>query len=92
MNCHNGQISDALPVPHHRLGAGSLNLGAGSVNPEYGTVDLAFLDDGAWTIIDFKTDQELTKGLDVYRRQVALYARAINAATGTPARAVLLRV
>jgi ATP-dependent exoDNAse (exonuclease V) beta subunit len=57
-----------------------------------GNVDLAFLDDGVWTVIDFKTDQELTRSLDVYRRQVALYAAAISAATGTPARAVLLRV
>ena len=57
-----------------------------------GTVDLAFLDDGTWTVIDFKTDQELTRSLDVYRRQVALYARAISAATGAPARPVLLRV
>ena len=57
-----------------------------------GVVDLAFLDGGAWTVIDFKTDQELAKSLDVYRRQVALYADAIAAATGQPARAVLLRV
>jgi ATP-dependent exoDNAse (exonuclease V) beta subunit len=57
-----------------------------------GTVDLAFLDAGAWTVIDFKTDQELTRNLDVYRRQVALYADAIAGATGTPAHAVLLRV
>jgi ATP-dependent exoDNAse (exonuclease V) beta subunit len=57
-----------------------------------GTVDLAFLDAGAWTVVDFKTDHELARHLDVYRRQVALYADAIAAATGTPARAVLLRV
>jgi len=57
-----------------------------------GTVDVAFLDAGAWTVIDFKTDAELARNLDVYRRQVALYADAIAAATGAPARAVLLRV
>jgi ATP-dependent exoDNAse (exonuclease V) beta subunit len=57
-----------------------------------GTVDLAFRDRDQWTVIDFKTDQELSKNLDTYRRQVALYADAIAAATGTPARAVLLRV
>ena len=57
-----------------------------------GAVDLAFLDGDTWTVIDFKTDHELTRNLDVYRRQVALYPDAIAAATGQPARAVLLRV
>jgi len=57
-----------------------------------GVVDLAFLDGDEWTVVDFKTDQELTKPFDAYRRQVALYAQAIAAATGQPARAVLLRV
>jgi ATP-dependent exoDNAse (exonuclease V) beta subunit len=57
-----------------------------------GVVDLAFLDAGAWTVVDFKTDHELARGLDGYRRQVALYADAIRAATGQPASGVLLRV
>jgi ATP-dependent exoDNAse (exonuclease V) beta subunit len=59
-----------------------------------GVIDVAFLEGGAWTVIDFKTDHELGEGggLDVYRRQVALYARALEAATGQPARAVVLRV
>jgi hypothetical protein len=43
-------------------------------------------------VIDFKTDQELAKHLDVYSRQVALYAQAIATATGQPARPILLRV
>ena len=57
-----------------------------------GTVDLAFLDGSTWIVVDFKTDQELSKNLDAYRRQVVLYADAITAATGQPARSVLLRV
>jgi ATP-dependent exoDNAse (exonuclease V) beta subunit len=57
-----------------------------------GAVDLAFLDGDSWTVIDFKTDHELARNLDIYRRQVGLYAQAIAAATGTPARAILLRV
>jgi ATP-dependent exoDNAse (exonuclease V) beta subunit len=57
-----------------------------------GVVDCAFRDADGWTVIDFKTDQELTARADVYRRQVAIYARALAAATGHPARAVLLRV
>jgi ATP-dependent exoDNAse (exonuclease V) beta subunit len=57
-----------------------------------GVVDAAFLDVDGWTVIDFKTDRELGTRLADYRRQVALYARAIAQATGRPARGVLLRV
>lgn len=57
-----------------------------------GVVDLAFLEDGAWTVVDYKTDRELARGIDVYRRQIALYVRAIELATGQPARGVLLRI
>ena len=61
-----------------------------------GVIDLAFReprgDAFVWTVVDFKTDVELEGRLDEYRRQVALYARAIADATGRPARAVLLRV
>ena len=63
-----------------------------------GVVDLAFLehDDvdtrGTWTVVDFKTDRELDIALDVYKRQVAIYADMITKATGQPARPVLIRV
>jgi ATP-dependent exoDNAse (exonuclease V) beta subunit len=57
-----------------------------------GVVDLAFRDTDGWVVVDFKTDQELGAALDTYRRQVCLYARAIHAATGEAASAVLLRV
>jgi ATP-dependent helicase/nuclease subunit A len=57
-----------------------------------GQFDLAFEDGDGWTVVDFKTDAELDASLDGYRRQVALYARAITAATGRPARGVLLRI
>jgi len=57
-----------------------------------GVVDLAFCEDECWTVVDFKTDIELGSRLAEYRRQVALYARAIAAATGQPATAVLLRL
>jgi ATP-dependent helicase/nuclease subunit A len=57
-----------------------------------GIVDLAFLDDGVWTIVDFKTDRELDKGLDQYKRQVGLYATAIERATAQKSRGVLLRI
>ena len=62
-----------------------------------GVVDLAFLevDDGArgtWTVVNFKTDRELDLALDVYKRQVAIYADVITQATGQPALPVLIRV
>ena len=57
-----------------------------------GVVDLAFRDGGVWVVVDFKTDQELESALDVYRRQVQLYADMVARATGSPARPVLMRV
>jgi len=57
-----------------------------------GVVDLAFRENGAWTVIDFKTDQEIEDRLDLYKRQVGLYASVIARATGEPARAVLMQV
>jgi len=57
-----------------------------------GVVDAAFEERDGWTVVDFKTDVELTGRLEEYGRQVELYARAIARATGRPARPVLLRV
>ena len=57
-----------------------------------GQLDLAFEDAHGWTVVDFKSDVDLDDSLDVYRRQVALYAQALGAATGRPARGVLLRI
>ena len=60
-----------------------------------GVVDVAFREDGAWIVVDYKTDRELDEAddaLDIYRRQVALYAGMIARATGEPASGVLLRI
>ena len=60
-----------------------------------GVVDVAFREDGAWTVVDYKTDRDLEAAdgaIDVYRRQVALYAEMITRATGAPASAVLMQV
>ncbi len=54
--------------------------------------DLAFREDDAWTVVDFKTDMELGLRGEIYRRQVALYVGGIAEATGLPARGYLLRV
>jgi hypothetical protein len=43
--------------------------------------------------VDFKTDRAIGEESDAtYRRQVAVYALAIAAATGRPATATILRV
>jgi ATP-dependent exoDNAse (exonuclease V) beta subunit len=58
-----------------------------------GVVDLAFReDDGSWTVVDFKTDADVSARLDEYRRQVARYRDAIAEATGETARGVILWV
>jgi ATP-dependent exoDNAse (exonuclease V) beta subunit len=57
-----------------------------------GVVDLAFRADGVWTVVDFKTDRELADEIEVYRRQVGLYADVITAATGEKVRCVLMQV
>ncbi len=54
-----------------------------------GVIDLAFLDGGSWTIVDFKTgpaDKKRNRG------QLELYRRALGLATGTPVRAVLFEI
>ncbi|HEX7798155.1 MAG TPA: UvrD-helicase domain-containing protein [Vicinamibacterales bacterium] len=58
-----------------------------------GFVDLAFEEAGTWTVVDFKTDRQIGEdGIERYRRQVALYASAIQKATGQPARGMLVRI
>ena len=58
-----------------------------------GIVDLAFFEKGAgWTVVDFKTDRELDDRRAAYAAQIETYAEAIRAATGEPAKGVLLSV
>ena len=68
----------------------TLNLADGTLIE--GVADVAFQENGVWTVVDFKTDRELETRLDIYRRQVALYAGAISEATGQPCAAILMRV
>jgi len=57
-----------------------------------GVIDAAFVEDGGWAVVDFKTDVEIGGRLEEYRRQVGVYAEAVGRATGVRARGVLLRV
>jgi ATP-dependent exoDNAse (exonuclease V) beta subunit len=55
-------------------------------------VDLAFRNAEGWTVVDFKTDAELSRREATYRRQVGLYAAAVAGATRGPVRSFLLIV
>jgi ATP-dependent exoDNAse (exonuclease V) beta subunit len=57
-----------------------------------GVVDLAFEQGEGWTVIDFKTDEEFRGNEPAYRRQVGMYASAIQAANGASVSALLMRV
>ena len=57
-----------------------------------GVVDLAFEQGEGWTVIDFKTDEEFRRNESAYRRQVGMYASAIQAASGARVSALLMRV
>jgi ATP-dependent helicase/nuclease subunit A len=55
-------------------------------------IDLAFLEDTTWTVVDFKTDAEDVQRISKYRRQVGWYIHGLEKATDAPARGYLLHV
>jgi ATP-dependent exoDNAse (exonuclease V) beta subunit len=55
-------------------------------------IDLAFLEEGKWLVVDFKTDAEDQHRARRYRRQVGWYAQALEQTTATPAQGCLLHV
>ena len=59
-----------------------------------GVVDLAFREDtpdfAGWTVVDFKTDREFAVSSARYIAQVRVYSEAVGAATGSPARGIVL--
>jgi ATP-dependent exoDNAse (exonuclease V) beta subunit len=57
-----------------------------------GVLDLAFDEHGTTTIVDFKTDYELSAGEARYRAQVHQYVTAVTHATGRPANGVLFKI
>ena len=59
-----------------------------------GIADLVFRaqPDTSWTVVDFKTDLRVDMSEEAYRRQVALYQRALEAATNSPTKGMLLFV
>jgi len=57
-----------------------------------GVVDLAFVEDGAWIVVDFKTDADAAERRAQYQRQLRWYAYALTRLTGMGSRAVLLGI
>jgi len=57
-----------------------------------GVLDLAFEEGGVTTVVDFKTDHELSAGESRYRAQVQQYVSAVTRATGRPAKGILFKV
>lgn len=57
-----------------------------------GVLDLAFEEAGGTTVVDFKTDHELSAGEARYRAQVQQYVAAVARATGRPAAGVLFKI
>jgi ATP-dependent exoDNAse (exonuclease V) beta subunit len=82
----NGEIRRETPV--------LLTLEDGSVVE--GVVDLAFREDlgelTGWTVVDFKTDREISSASDQYAAQVSAYVAAIGVATGLSSGGILLVV
>jgi ATP-dependent exoDNAse (exonuclease V) beta subunit len=56
-----------------------------------GVVDLAFEEGDRWTLVDFKTDEEIGPSAR-YERQVGLYASAVEAVCAGSVSAYLLRI
>jgi ATP-dependent helicase/nuclease subunit A len=57
-----------------------------------GVADLVFQDGDRWSVVDFKTDREMETALDRYRRQVSIYAAAINETRNVQSNAFLFRI
>jgi ATP-dependent helicase/nuclease subunit A len=57
-----------------------------------GVIDLAFVEEGRWVVVDFKTDADSPVIRAQYERQLQWYAYALTTLTKMPATAVLLGV
>jgi ATP-dependent exoDNAse (exonuclease V) beta subunit len=57
-----------------------------------GVIDLVFMEDGHWHVIDFKTDEDLHTNRQSYQRQLRWYVHALSTITQIPGRGTLLQV
>jgi len=57
-----------------------------------GVIDLAFVEGSQWTVVDFKTDDDLRSNRHIYERQLRWYMHALTMLTAIPAVGILLEV
>ena len=57
-----------------------------------GVIDLCFMEDGAWILVDYKTDAVSDPGelAELYRVQLGWYRKALSILTGIPVRETLI--
>jgi ATP-dependent exoDNAse (exonuclease V) beta subunit len=55
-----------------------------------GVIDLAFVENDEWVVVDFKTDADISGHRAQYERQLQWYAYALSRLTGLRIRASLL--
>ncbi len=69
-----------------RMKAEELDYHSGEDMLVQGILDLAFMEEGAWVLLDYKTDRvddgTVSEAADGYRVQLDLYARALEKITG----------
>jgi ATP-dependent helicase/nuclease subunit A len=44
-------------------------------------IDLAFLEDGAWVVVDYKTDKDTQRGMESYQKQLGYYSGLLETFT-----------
>jgi ATP-dependent exoDNAse (exonuclease V) beta subunit len=81
-------VSKAMPVgaERHRELAVMVRLEDGTLVD--GRIDLAWVSEGTWTVVDYKTDRREKRNVS----QVQLYALALERATKMRARGIVLEV
>ncbi len=57
-----------------------------------GNIDLAFLLDDVWTVVEFKTDSDMDSAREKHERQIRWYLAAIARLTGRPVQGRLLGI
>lgn len=69
----------------------AFNLKGGGRTLIQGVIDLCFLEEGQWVLVDYKTDRDAGEALTArYGEQMRWYARALEEITGKPVREKLL--
>ena len=49
-----------------------------------GVIDCCFIEQGAWVLVDYKTDADAEGAAERHRPQLELYAQALAGITGRP--------